>query len=213
MTRPTVEVLRLLLAAPADEPLWAARIGDQAALGKSTVSQILATLAERRWLVLRREQGAHPGRPARVLCALTRQGRREAEAALAALHVRNQRGSGEPMAIEDPMTHQGPERNGRRGRGLHHLVRLPDIETLRRDAAAADPGGDTAVPEAVAVKRMAALREALGALQTLNGILTREFLARRAVGPAHRQEHWDIMNDILEAAREIRSKALRAHNY
>jgi hypothetical protein len=53
------------------------------------------------------------------------------------------------------------------------------------------------------MERMAALREALGALRVLNGTLTREFLARSAVGSAHRQEHWDIMNDFLAEAREI----------
>ncbi|GAA2280914.1 hypothetical protein GCM10010430_78780 [Kitasatospora cystarginea] len=78
MTRPTVEVLRLLLATRPHEPLWAARISEQTALGRSTVSQILARLTERQWVALCREQGSHAGRPARVLCVLTRQGCREA---------------------------------------------------------------------------------------------------------------------------------------
>ncbi|MEU1782132.1 hypothetical protein ABZ545_21980 [Streptomyces abikoensis] len=61
---------------------------------------------------------------------------------------------------------------------------------------------------------MTALKEALGALQALNGTLHEgEFLARSAVGSACRQEHWDIMNDLMAEAREIQRKALRARNY
>lgn len=127
MTRPTVEVLRLLLAASAHEPLWAARISERAALGKSTVSQILTRLSERQWVVLRQEQGSHPGRPARVLCELTQQGCMEAETALA---VRGAGDQGAPVALTvaaDQTTRQGPARNGDWTHGLHHLIRLPDF--------------------------------------------------------------------------------------
>ncbi|WP_327063442.1 hypothetical protein OG715_42330 [Kitasatospora purpeofusca] len=209
MTRPTVEVLRLLLAASAHEPLWAARISERAALGKSTVSQILTRLSERQWVVLRQEQGSHPGRPARVLCELTQQGCMEAETALA---VRGAGDQGAPVALTvaaDQTTRQGPARNGDWTHGLHHLIRLPDFEALRQVAADRSQG----VSETAAVERMAILREALGALQALNGLLTREFLARSAVGPTRKEEHWDLMNDFLTEASEICSKALGAHNY
>ncbi|MFE1785819.1 helix-turn-helix transcriptional regulator [Streptomyces sp. NPDC059506] len=87
-----VEVLRLLLLAPVDDPLWAARIGEEADLGKSTVSQILAKLVELEWVTTRQEEkGSHPGRPPRTFYVLTDTGRREAHLALAArsakLHV------------------------------------------------------------------------------------------------------------------------------
>ncbi|MFE9121474.1 PadR family transcriptional regulator [Streptomyces sp. NPDC007172] len=92
MTRPMVEVLRLLLPAPVDDPLWAAKIGEEADLGKSTVSQILAKLVELEWVTTSQEEkGSHPGRPPRTFYALTDTGRREANSALAArsakLHV------------------------------------------------------------------------------------------------------------------------------
>ncbi|MFE9137892.1 PadR family transcriptional regulator [Streptomyces sp. NPDC007355] len=80
-----VEVLRLLLPAPVDDSLWAARIGEEADLGKSTVSQILAKLVELEWVTTSQEEkGSHPGRPPRTFYALTDTGRREATLALAA---------------------------------------------------------------------------------------------------------------------------------
>ncbi|GAA1310671.1 hypothetical protein GCM10009647_033760 [Streptomyces sanglieri] len=91
MTRPTVEVLRLLLPASVDDPLWAARIGEEADLGKSTVSQILARLVELGWVTTSQEdRGSHPGRPPRTFYVLTETGRREAELALAARSVKLQ---------------------------------------------------------------------------------------------------------------------------
>ncbi|MEU3985223.1 winged helix DNA-binding protein [Streptomyces sp. NPDC026672] len=84
MMRPTVEVLRLLLDGRADGPLWGARISELAALGKSTVSQILARLTALEWVIPHKEEGPHPSRPARVFYTLTEQGRREAKVALAA---------------------------------------------------------------------------------------------------------------------------------
>ncbi|MFE6496294.1 helix-turn-helix transcriptional regulator [Streptomyces sp. NPDC057748] len=91
MTRPTVEVLRLLLPASVDDPLWAARIGEEADLGKSTVSQILARLVELGWVTTSQEdRGSHPGRPPRTFYVLTETGRREAALALAARSVKLQ---------------------------------------------------------------------------------------------------------------------------
>lgn len=209
MTRPTVEVLRLLLAASAHEPLWAARISEQTAVGKSTVSQILARLAERQWVSLRQEPGSHPGRPARVLCALTQQGRREARAALAAQwagcpqHVR-----GGLTEVNKPTSQESLAPSAVGGRCS---APLPDVESLRRNTAAEPVGGD-AVRSVDAAERMATLREALKAFQTLNEILTSDFLARSAVGREHGREHWNIMNGFLAEARAIRDKALRAHS-
>ena len=71
MTRTTVEVLTLLLAAPAGDRLWAARIGELADLGRSTVSQIPVRLTALGWVTPRVEEGPHPGRPARAFCELT----------------------------------------------------------------------------------------------------------------------------------------------
>ncbi|MGW1363068.1 hypothetical protein ACWCQP_37370 [Streptomyces chartreusis] len=84
MTLPTVEVLRLLLQSPADDPLWAAKIAEVADLGKSTVSQILAKLVELTWVVTsQEEEGSHPGRPPHTFYLLTDPGRQEANLALA----------------------------------------------------------------------------------------------------------------------------------
>ncbi|MFK0047706.1 hypothetical protein ACIQU4_27180 [Streptomyces sp. NPDC090741] len=87
------------------------------------------------------------------------------------------------------------------------------IKKALRTPAVELGGEDSTVPEAVAVERLAALREALGALQALTETFTREFFARSAVGTAYSEEHWDIMNDFLTEANAIRSRALRAHNY
>ncbi len=83
MTRTTVEVLTLLLAAPAGDPPWAARIGELAGLGRSTVSQILARLTALGRVTPRMEEGPHPGRPARVFYELTPEGRNQTEAPVA----------------------------------------------------------------------------------------------------------------------------------
>jgi hypothetical protein len=92
MTRPVVEVLRLLLKAPADDPLWGAKIVADADLGSGTVYPILQRLAEDGWLTPREETGPHPGRPARTFYELTGTGRQKAEDALAARSLRLRRG-------------------------------------------------------------------------------------------------------------------------
>ncbi|MEV6733743.1 MULTISPECIES: helix-turn-helix domain-containing protein [unclassified Streptomyces] len=211
MTRPTAEVLRVLLSAPTHGPLWAARISELAGLGRSTVSQILARLTGRQWVTLHQERDPHPGRPARVLCVLTQQGRREAEAALGARGAASRRGSGESTAT-GALARQGSAHCGRRGLKLLPMIDHSAIKKALRTPAV-ELGGDSTVPEAVAVERLAALREALGALQALTETFTREFFARSAVGTAYSEEHWDIMNDFLTEANAIRSRALRAHNY
>lgn len=100
LTRPTVEVLRLLLAASVDDPLWGAKIGEQTDLGKSTVSQVLTRLTVLEWVTPREEEGSHPDRPARVFWALTEEGRRQAEAAMAARVCAVSAGlGGQPMAL------------------------------------------------------------------------------------------------------------------
>lgn len=209
MTRPTLDVLRLLLEAPDDEPLWGARISQRAALCKSTVSQIIARLAHRQWITLHQEQGSHPGRPARTLCTLTQRGRREAETVLAAQEAT--RTQQDPPDLTESVTQQNPARSHGRGPGSHHPIHFPDLEALRR--AAPDQMDRGVVQLAHAIERMTALREALGVFRAFNEILTTGFLARSAVSDVHRREHWIIMNEFLVNAAEISSKALRAHNY
>lgn len=157
MTRPTVEVLRLLLAAPPHEPLWAAGIAEQTGLGKSTVSQILTRLAKRQWIASRQERGPHPGRPPRALGVLTRQGRREAEAALAARGGNRHHGSEESVPADATVAGQNPAHAGGRTLRLHHPISFSAL-TSRLRAPAAEPRSDD-VPEAVAVERLAALKE------------------------------------------------------
>ncbi|MDX3695006.1 PadR family transcriptional regulator [Streptomyces europaeiscabiei] len=109
MTRPVVEVLRLLLKAPADEPLWGTKIVTDADLGSGTVYPILQRLAEDGWIAPREETGPHPGRPARTFYELTETGRRKAEEALAARSLRLRRGgSGKTTAhVSVPGPHPG----------------------------------------------------------------------------------------------------------
>ncbi|MEU9112745.1 hypothetical protein AB0D04_13310 [Streptomyces sp. NPDC048483] len=87
-----------------------------------------------------------------------------------------------------------------------------NLETPRR-AATAVSSEDDGIPEADAVERLTALKKALGALQAVNRSLTRDVLARSAVGPAQTLDHEDIVHAILTETIDIRGKALRAHNY
>ncbi len=105
MTRPTVDVLRLLLAVTEGDLLWGARISDLTDLGKSTVSQILARLTALGWVTLRQEEGPHPGRPGRVFHSMSPQGRRQAETALAA---RKARGPHRTTTLVMPQTPTAP---------------------------------------------------------------------------------------------------------
>ncbi|WP_331747365.1 PadR family transcriptional regulator (plasmid) [Streptomyces sp. NBC_00853] len=92
MTRPTVDVLRVLLDASPEDLMWGTKICDLADLGSGTVFPILERLSTRGWITTRQEDGPHPGRPARTHYKLTEHGRTEARVALAARIVRLQRG-------------------------------------------------------------------------------------------------------------------------
>ncbi|GAA2067524.1 PadR family transcriptional regulator [Streptomyces albiaxialis] len=76
LTRPTLEVLKVLLAATEDDPAWGLKICEEADLGSGTVYPILDRLAEHGWVTSRRETEPHPGRPARRYYELTALGLR-----------------------------------------------------------------------------------------------------------------------------------------
>ncbi|WP_406073117.1 hypothetical protein [Streptomyces virginiae] len=227
-------MLSLLLEASADDPPWATRMSEQAGLGKSTVSQILARLAALAWLVLRDEQGPHPGRPPRVFCTLTGEGRRQAEVVLAARGVRRQRPAEQPTGASvareiptqkdtcrpvqpDPSTSHVGEKSVQRQqtrprmRG-HWPIDFSSLK-MRFAEATAPSEEENSVPESASAVQLAALREACGTLQSINRNFTKRFLARSVVAPAHRMEHEEIMRVILMEATGIRGKALRAHNH
>jgi DNA-binding MarR family transcriptional regulator len=82
LTKPTIAVLEVLLAATGDTPAWGLSICRDADLGSGTVYPILDRLAEHGWVTSRTEAGAHPGRPARRYYELTNAGRASASAAL-----------------------------------------------------------------------------------------------------------------------------------
>ncbi|MET8680890.1 hypothetical protein ABZW18_25735 [Streptomyces sp. NPDC004647] len=209
-------------------------MSEQAGLGKSTVSQILARLAALAWVVLRDEQGPHPGRPPRVFCTLTGEGRRQAEGVLAARGARRQPRAHKPTSASvtrevstqhdarrpvqsDPSASQAGEK------ALHQQDSRPrmlghwpiDFSSLKKrlPAAAAPSEPEDDVPESDSVVQLTALREALRTLQSVNSTLTKGFVARSAVASAHKMEHEEIMRDMLMAAVDIRGKAFRAHNY
>ncbi|MEV8092498.1 MarR family transcriptional regulator [Streptomyces nigra] len=106
MTRPTVDVLRVLLAAPDGDPLWGAKISELTDLGKSTVSHILARLTALGWVTVRQEEEPHPGRPARMLHTMSPQGRRQAKAALAARQGRSPYQAPAPVVSQTPLAPQ-----------------------------------------------------------------------------------------------------------
>ncbi|CCB73276.1 MULTISPECIES: PadR family transcriptional regulator [Streptomycetaceae] len=82
LTRPTLEVLQVLLASTDDDPAWGLRICEEAALGSGTVYPILDRLTERGWIASQEEVVPHPGRPARRFYTLTGTGRKLAEEAV-----------------------------------------------------------------------------------------------------------------------------------
>ncbi|MFG3257617.1 PadR family transcriptional regulator [Streptomyces sp. NPDC048172] len=71
LTRPTLEVLKVLLSATEDDPAWGLKICEEADLGSGTVYPILDRLTEQGWITGREETGPHPGRPARRYYELT----------------------------------------------------------------------------------------------------------------------------------------------
>lgn len=81
LTRPTLEVLKVLMASTADAPAWGLSICQTAELGSGTVYPILERLVDNGWITSREEAEPHPGRPARRYYELTGAGRAQAEAA------------------------------------------------------------------------------------------------------------------------------------
>ncbi|MEE1834923.1 PadR family transcriptional regulator [Streptomyces sp. SP17KL33] len=88
LTKPTIAVLEVLLAATDDAPAWGLSICREADLGPGTVYPILDRLLERGWVTSRHEAEPHPGRPARRYYELTGTGRAQAGAALEARKAR-----------------------------------------------------------------------------------------------------------------------------
>ncbi len=141
MTRPTVDVLRLLLAAPEGDALWGAKISELTDLGKSTVSQILTRLSALGWVTLRQEEGPHPGRPGRVFPSMSPRGRRQAEAALAARAARGPHRSATPvMPVTPTVPSPQPVEHARHGaasrqanieQAAHHV---PDGQHASRES-------------------------------------------------------------------------------
>ncbi|MER5253055.1 MULTISPECIES: helix-turn-helix transcriptional regulator [unclassified Streptomyces] len=83
LTRPTLEVIKVLLASTSNDPAWGLKICQEAELGSGTVYPILDRL-ERQGLVAGSvESDPHPGRPARRFYELTGAGRTWASSALA----------------------------------------------------------------------------------------------------------------------------------
>ncbi|WP_046500768.1 PadR family transcriptional regulator [Streptomyces odonnellii] len=91
LTKPTIGVLEVLLAATDDNPAWGLSICRDADLGTGTVYPILDRLAERGWIHSRDETEPHPGRPARRYYELTGTGRKLASEALAVRAQRRRR--------------------------------------------------------------------------------------------------------------------------
>ncbi|MFJ9381690.1 PadR family transcriptional regulator [Streptomyces sp. NPDC101455] len=82
LTRPTVEVLKVLLSSPPEAPAWGLNICEEADLGSGTVYPILERLTKYGWITSFEETGPHPGRPARRYYELTATGRMEVRGAL-----------------------------------------------------------------------------------------------------------------------------------
>ncbi|MEU6235395.1 helix-turn-helix transcriptional regulator [Kitasatospora sp. NPDC047058] len=91
LTKPTMGVLDVLLAADDDDPAWGLRICIEADLGSGTVYPILERLTDLGWLEAWAETAPHPGRPARRYYKLTSTGRRQALDALQARAARRRR--------------------------------------------------------------------------------------------------------------------------
>jgi predicted ArsR family transcriptional regulator len=91
LTKPTIAVLEVLLAATDDAPAWGLSICRDADLGSGTVYPILDRLTERGWIAARDEAEPHPGRPARRYYELTGAGRANAVAALTERRARRER--------------------------------------------------------------------------------------------------------------------------
>jgi len=84
LTKPTLAVLDVLLAADPDDPVWGFRICAEADLGSGTVYPILERLERIGWVIPAWEEPPPPDRPRRRFYALSGAGRQEITAALAA---------------------------------------------------------------------------------------------------------------------------------
>lgn len=91
LTRPTIEVLEVLLAATPEAPAWGLKICEQADLGSGTVYPILDRLAEQGWVTSYPETDPHPGRPPRRYYELSGEGRAAASTALEERAARRRR--------------------------------------------------------------------------------------------------------------------------
>jgi DNA-binding PadR family transcriptional regulator len=78
LTRPTLEVIKVLLASTPDSPAWGLKICEEADLGSGTVYPILERLVDAGWVTRYEETGEHPGRPKRFYYELTGAGRQAA---------------------------------------------------------------------------------------------------------------------------------------
>ncbi|MEU5825625.1 helix-turn-helix transcriptional regulator [Streptomyces sp. NPDC047803] len=81
LTRPTLEVIKVLLASTADNPAWGLKICEEADLGSGTVYPILERLVDAGWTTRYEEAGEHPGRPKRYYYELTAVGQSAARQA------------------------------------------------------------------------------------------------------------------------------------
>nr|WSY53046.1 PadR family transcriptional regulator [Streptomyces sp. NBC_00886] len=88
LTKPTIGVLEVLLAAKDDDPAWGFSICREADLGPGTVYPILERLEGREWVRSWPEISHHPGRPGRRYYELTALGRKQAGIALEARKAR-----------------------------------------------------------------------------------------------------------------------------
>ncbi|MFD4560116.1 PadR family transcriptional regulator [Streptomyces sp. NPDC058469] len=83
LTRPTLEVIKVLLTSTADDPAWGLKICEEADLGSGTVYPILERLVDAGWATRYEESGEHPGRPKRYYYELTAVGQQAAHQAKA----------------------------------------------------------------------------------------------------------------------------------
>ncbi|MFF4888131.1 PadR family transcriptional regulator [Streptomyces nigra] len=81
VTRPTLEVIKVLLASTPDDPAWGLMICEEADLGSGTVYPILERLVDAGWVTRYEETGEHPGRPKRYYYELTATGQQAANEA------------------------------------------------------------------------------------------------------------------------------------
>ncbi|MGW6317684.1 helix-turn-helix transcriptional regulator [Streptomyces sp. NPDC055099] len=81
LTRPTLEVIRVLMASTPAEPAWGLKICEEADLGSGTVYPILERLVDAGWITRYEETAEHPGRPKRFYYQLTAAGQRAAQQA------------------------------------------------------------------------------------------------------------------------------------